>query len=827
MSLIEPAPTLESAENIDGPADVTSPGHPSFVDRIDLTQRWHRALIRSGSTSYSAAEVRQQLFELLDKVLHFVADNAAGASAAHIGSALVEIGYATPEALGATLQLFNDTFAHEPRSGALLGGIAEGFAAAARNQILNDQEASRSAVLAENRRAWEALRRQVALLDLAPDAIMVRQAGSARIAFWNHGAEALYGWSRDEALGQSAHTLLHTETPLSMADIEAIVFDEGHWEGEFVHTRRDGTRLIVSSRWAGQWDDSGQPLACLEINTDITARKRIEEVLREREASLELAQSVAHMGSWEFNIATHETSWSPEAYRLLGYAAGEVQPSLDAYLRAVLPEDLSIVRRGVEDALEGNAYSFEHRARGLDEEVRVLQSRTEVGRDASGRPVRLVGTLIDVTDRKRAEAERLHLIAEQAARTQAEAERERFAFLAEASAQLASTLDFSETLRKVAELLIPSLADACTVDILREDGQVQRVAQAGLAQPPEAQMEHYWSSATESHPLVVALRTGKSERYADRAELAPLLDAESLQGLASIGIQSLLVAPLVARDRVLGAITWFACETRGAYTTVQQDLADELARRCAIAMDNARLHAEAQHATQLRDEFLSVAAHELKTPMTTLRGYTQVLSRTLSAGQTPPQSLLERSVTHIDVQSAKLVKLTEQLLDVSRLEAGKLRVSLTLVDAVALVRGIADSIQETTDRHTIQVIAPDTCAMMADPVRLEQVVANLIGNAVKYSPDGGRVLVSLSTPDASLVQFGVRDWGLGIPQDRRANLFDRFYQAHGDGHYGGLGLGLYISREIVELHRGTLEARFPEDGGSSFVATLPRGAAPL
>src|SRR5207248_1868331 len=141
-----------------------------------------------------------------------------------------------------------------------------------------------------------------ALLDLAPDAILVREVGTGRIMFWNHGAEALYGWSRDEVLDLPAHVLLQTETPRPLPEIEASVFRDGHWEGELANTRRDGTRLIVSSRWAAQWDADNHPLACLVINTDITVRKEMEAELRDREANLERAQSLAHLGSWELSL---------------------------------------------------------------------------------------------------------------------------------------------------------------------------------------------------------------------------------------------------------------------------------------------------------------------------------------------------------------------------------------------------------------------------------------------------------------------------------------------------------------------------------------------
>jgi signal transduction histidine kinase len=260
---------------------------------------------------------------------------------------------------------------------------------------------------------------------------------------------------------------------------------------------------------------------------------------------------------------------------------------------------------------------------------------------------------------------------------------------------------------------------------------------------------------------------------------------------------------------------------RQAYSDLDAELAAELAHRCDLAIENARLHAEAQRATRLRDEFLSVAAHELKTPMTTLRGYAQWLLRDLKQGPVIDPSLLDRALRAIDVQSAKLVDLTAQLLDVSRIEAGKLRLESREVDLVGLVRAAVDAGQAATRRHTLSLHAPRVFRAVVDPLRLEQVLGNLIDNAIKYSPQGGAIDVELGPAGRRKLRLVVRDHGLGVPPERRDNLFDRFYQAHGEGHFGGLGLGLYISRQIVELHGGRITAEFPPDGGSRFQVILP------
>jgi signal transduction histidine kinase len=261
------------------------------------------------------------------------------------------------------------------------------------------------------------------------------------------------------------------------------------------------------------------------------------------------------------------------------------------------------------------------------------------------------------------------------------------------------------------------------------------------------------------------------------------------------------------------------------YSRDDLGLAEELARRCAVSIDNARLHAEAQQATRLRDEFLSVAAHELKTPMTSLRGYAQLLGHSLSSDKPVDAQMLAKGLRVIESQSEKLTQLTSQLLDVSRIEAGKLQLEQRQVDLAQLVRSLVASVQAGTERHVLRLDLPEHCLALVDPLRLEQVVTNLLSNAIKYSPEGGPIDVTLDGASATSIRLEVRDRGIGIPPERRGRLFDRFYQAHGEGHFGGLGLGLFISRQIVELHGGTLEAEFPPDGGTRFVVNLPRPAS--
>ncbi len=245
--------------------------------------------------------------------------------------------------------------------------------------------------------------------------------------------------------------------------------------------------------------------------------------------------------------------------------------------------------------------------------------------------------------------------------------------------------------------------------------------------------------------------------------------------------------------------------------------AADLQRRRA---DAALRHAE-QERVRERDEFLSIAAHELRTPITSLQLAAQFALRRVSTGATGSQ--IARPLQTIDLQSAKLSRLVSQLLDNVRLDAGRLTIKRELVDLGDLVQGVAEEVRAMNERADIHVDATHVTAAV-DPLRIEQVVRNLIDNAVKFSPNGGRIEVSLVAAD-DRVRIAVRDHGVGVAPEDRSTLFQRYQHAHGKDRSGGLGLGLFVSREIVERHGGTIEAEHPSDGGTRMVVALPQRAA--
>ena len=226
-------------------------------------------------------------------------------------------------------------------------------------------------------------------------------------------------------------------------------------------------------------------------------------------------------------------------------------------------------------------------------------------------------------------------------------------------------------------------------------------------------------------------------------------------------------------------------------------------------------------AIQVRDEFLSVAAHELKTPLTGLRATAQIITRKLRTSDLNLPAWLNNGLQVIDDQSNRLARLVGQLLDVTRLDQNKISPERPATDISELVAQVVSAFTSRATQHEIALTAVPQLTADVDPESIAQVLNNLLDNALKYSPDGGQIDVEVGLDDGDCMHISVRDRGIGIPLEKRAAIFERFYQAHAEDHRSGLGLGLYISQQIVAQHQGEIGAEFPPDGGTRFIVRLP------
>ncbi|MEA2641111.1 MAG: hypothetical protein QOF51_2505 [Chloroflexota bacterium] len=257
-----------------------------------------------------------------------------------------------------------------------------------------------------------------------------------------------------------------------------------------------------------------------------------------------------------------------------------------------------------------------------------------------------------------------------------------------------------------------------------------------------------------------------------------------------------------------------------------QERVDQATAKLRHSVDElAETNRQLEEATQIREEFISMAAHELKTPITSLRGSAQLMLRRLGRDDAVDADSMRRGLHVIEQQSGKLARLITQMLDLTRVRAGRLELNPERTELVRLLRDVAANEQTFADEHRIVVDTPDELYAVVDPLRIDQVLTNLIDNAIKYSPAGGEIRAVLRRI-GDQIELSVTDEGAGIPAEARDRIFERFYRGSADTNKSGMGLGLYITRQIVESHGGEIRADSPPKGGTRFVVTLPSNDAP-
>lgn len=516
----------------------------------------------------------------------------------------------------------------------------------------------------ERARQAERISLQATLINLAHDAILVRDPIS-RILFWNRGAEELYGWTEQEALGRVTHTLLKTRFPISLAAIDAQLEKEGQWEGTLTHTRRDGRTVVVEGRQVLVRDEQGMPSAVLEINRDITKRRQLEH-----------AQSAAHA---------------------------------EALAQSTFLQELL-------DALPSSVYVVHGK------DARLILANREATRiwGAEWRPE-----------------------------------------------------------QPLAEFL--------------QEHHIRITDLQGRPFPPEA-----WATTRALLNDETVLQHQEMIRQPTGNSLPILVNAVPL------------TSPYWQRLHIQKS------QEKSQHTPKSEPLA-------LVIHQDVRLLKETEY---IKDEFISIAAHELRLPLAVLKGVVGTLVFQTARGRgTPLADWQLEMLQELEQATDRLSELTQDLLDVSRLQAGQLLLQRTSTNIVTLTRRVVDHLQRTTTRHQLEFQASQTMLeIMIDPGRIEQVLTNLLTNAIKYSPHGGAIKVMLETGvSTQTIEIRVEDHGIGIPLHQQARIFGRFVRAENAQTAGinGTGLGLYLSRALVEQHEGQLWFASTEGVGTTFFLTLP------
>ncbi|HEY9805766.1 MAG TPA: HAMP domain-containing sensor histidine kinase, partial [Candidatus Obscuribacterales bacterium] len=340
------------------------------------------------------------------------------------------------------------------------------------------------------------------------------------------------------------------------------------------------------------------------------------------------------------------------------------------------------------------------------------------------------------------------------------------------------------------------------MDIIQPDGSVRQLAVAHVDPtkiPWGRQLRQQYPLDLEApRGLAKVLRTGTSEIYpevTDAMLVASARDPQHLEIMRAFGFNSVMIVPLVAREQILGAITFVAAESGRHYNDTDLALAEDLARRAAIAVDNARLYAiaqqersQAENANRTKDEFLATLSHELRTPLNAMLGWTQLLrSRQFDA------ATVTRALETVERNTRSLATLVEDILDVSRIITGKLRLKVRPVDLVAVIEAAIETVRPAADAKEIllqSVLDASAGFISGDSDRLQQIVWNLLSNAIKFTPKGGQVQIQL-VPTEAQAEIIVSDTGQGISPEFLPHIWERFRQADSSTtrSYGGLGLG--------------------------------------
>jgi PAS domain S-box-containing protein len=634
----------------------------------------------------------------------------------------------------------------------------------------------------------------------------------------NRAGEKITGYSREEILGglNIAQVVAPEHLELAREMIARKLRDPSPTVYELDIISKDGKRLTLelSTRISRR---EGHPVAVEGIARDITERKRAEAELQKSKKQIEIilqgvAESITAQDATGrlvyANDAAAKTLGLPSAQDLM---ETPVQILLDRFeildeTRKAFPPEQLPGRIALREGKSAEA-TICYRSKETGEERWTAIKSTPVF-DKDGQVQFAINIFQDITERRRTE----------------QAQK----FLAEASEVINSSLDYTTTLASLAQKVVPTLADWCAVDVIEEDHSLKRLAVAHV-DPRKVEwayelQKRYPPDMNASLGVPNVLRTGKSEIYPeikDEMLVAAARDDEHLQIMRDIGFTSAIIVPLIAHGRTLGAITFITAESKRIYGREDLAVAENLAHRAAVAIDNARLYRSAQEANRLKDEFLATLSHELRTPLTAILGWSNLL-RTGKIQNLNAASGLEAIERNARAQS----KLIDDLLDVSRIITGKLRIESKQINPVSFIEAALESLRPAAEAKGVDVnLIPDSdiCPVSGDPARLQQVIWNILSNALKFTPKGGRIQVRVGRAD-SQIEIAISDTGAGIKPEFLPHVFDRFRQADQSStrHHGGLGLGLAIVRHLVELHGGTVHAESAGEGkGATFVVRLP------
>jgi len=651
-----------------------------------------------------------------------------------------------------------------------------------------------------------ALRHLARVVESSDDAIVSKDLNGT-IVSWNRAAERMFGYTATEAIGQSIRMIIpadrQAEEDMVLGRIRA---GQAITHFETIRQRKDGTLIPISLTVSPIHDDAGQVIGASKIARDLSEHAQGETARRRLAAVVESSDDAIIAK----DLTSIITSWNPAAERMFGYTAEE---AIGKSIRMLIPDEL----QSEEDVVLARIRAGEK----LDhyETVRQRKDGARLNISLTVSPIRnAAGEIVGASKIARDVTERARL--QQLASEQAR-DHER---LGEVGAIVASTLDRETILQKVTDIateLTRAAFGAFFYNVTDpESGDAYKLytlsgaPRQAFAKFPNPRATAVFAPTFHGEGPVRLADVTQDPRYGQSAPYHGMPPGH-------LPVRSYLAVPVkgVAGD-VLGGL-FFGHPAIGAFTEQHERLAAGVAAWASVALENSRLYAEAQTANRMKDEFLAVLSHELRTPLNAIVGYSRLLRGNILSGEKAARGLetLERNAMW-------LTQIVEDILDVSRIVAGKIRLDVQPVELPLIVDNAVATVQPAADAKQVRVqtiVDPRLGPVSGDPGRLQQVVWNLLTNAVKFTPKKGRVQVRLERVD-SHIEIVVSDTGMGIGPDFLPYVFERFRQAEAGTtrRTGGLGLGLAIVRHIVEMHGGTVEASSAGEGqGATFRVRLP------
>lgn len=718
-----------------------------------------------------------------------------------------------------------------------------------------------SLVSSERRRTPEAQPAQPSLAQFIDSDALIRQLVEgadavvyvctpdlARTLYLSPSFERIWGVARATMTRDGGSWLERVHAPdRELLRASALEERGGKLDIEYRITRADGALRWVRDRAFAVRDGSGAIVYRAGIVEDVTERKEaslekvrlLEETARARasaeEATMRLAQVLdeergalrslretderlrlavesANLGTWDFSPISGTLDWSDRCKAIFGLPL-DAAVTYDVFLECLHPDDRERTHAVVQRTLqpEGNGeYDVEFRIRRWDGTVRWVLAKGRAffeGAGAKRVPSRFIGTVIDITERR---------LAEGSAR-----------MLAEASTLLASSLDLEVMLAGVARLAVQSFADFVVVDLLDEDGAVDR-AVAVHGDPVFADLlqraRHLATNPDEwpaDDPVRTALRTQQTLYLPVMTTRFTQAPGDGGDGTEHLDPASMIVVPLMARGRAVGAVTFARGHRRPLYSERDREVAEELARRTATAIDNAQLYRAAVAASEAKSTFLASMSHELRTPLSAIIGYEELLADGITGPVTEPQ---RQQLSRIKASATHLLGLIDEILTYSRVEAGSERTHVDMVDVRQALEDsagiVAPLVSERGLALTIEPVAECT-TICTDAQKLRQILVNLLSNATKFTERGGIVLGARRV--GRQILFTCTDSGVGIAPEHLQRIFEAFWQAEQrpTRRVGGTGLGLTVSRRLAHLLGGDLTVESRLGQGTTFTLQLP------